>query len=180
MTAANVVLVLATSLSMVVISGREKANAIVFLLSVVFYSQQLQNSKRSSYLLYSGRFLSPNCGLQRRHLYSNTKLNVRANFHLALVNIYSLDLWFSWVIKILSSSPQFVHHFQFFFTRMTSLSEKSFRFILKFVLDYPRLSANSHRRARIYNKGTRNIQIGQSVSFGIIIILIIIIIMLYL
>ena len=38
MTAANVVLVLATSLFMVVISGREKANAIVFSLSMVFYS----------------------------------------------------------------------------------------------------------------------------------------------
>ena len=171
MTAANVVLVLATSLFMVVISGREKANAIVFSLSMVFYSQQLQNSKRSSYLLYSDWFLSSNCGLQIRDLYSNTKLNVRENFHLALVDICSLDLWFSWVIKILSSSPQVVHHFQFFFTRMTSLSEKSFRFILKFVLDYPRLSANSCRRARIYNKGTRNIQIGHSVRFGIIIML---------
>ena len=154
MTAANVVLVLATSLFIVVISGREKANAIGFSFSMVFYSQQLQNSKRSSYPRYSGRLLSPNYGLQRRDLYSNTKLNVRTNFRLALVVISSLDLWLSWVIKILSSSPLFVHHFPFFFKRMTSLSEKPFRFILKFVLDYPRLiqSANSRRRARIYNR----------------------------
>ena len=37
MTAANVVLVLATSLFIVVISGREKANALVFPLSMIFF-----------------------------------------------------------------------------------------------------------------------------------------------
>ena len=37
MTAANVVLLLATSLFIVVISGREKANALVFPLSMIFF-----------------------------------------------------------------------------------------------------------------------------------------------
>ena len=37
MTAANVVLVLATSLFIVVISGREKANALVFPLSMICF-----------------------------------------------------------------------------------------------------------------------------------------------
>lgn len=100
-------------------------------------------------VIYSEEIYIRTRNLMKEMLYER---NVRTNFHLALVDICSLDLWFSWVIKILSSSPQFVHHFQFLFTRMTSLSGKSFRFILKLVLDYARLSANSRRRARIYNK----------------------------
>ena len=44
MTAANVVLVLATSLFIVVISGREKANALVFPLSMIFFLYECQVS----------------------------------------------------------------------------------------------------------------------------------------
>ena len=47
MTAANVVLVLATSLFIVVISGREKANALVFSLSMICFLYECQvNSYR--------------------------------------------------------------------------------------------------------------------------------------
>ena len=56
MTAANVVLVLATSLFIVVISGREKANALVFPLSIIFFCMSAklavtEYSKRSLYFL---------------------------------------------------------------------------------------------------------------------------------
>ena len=155
MTAVNVVLVLAPGLFIIVISGRGKRKcycvsafhdfcvsgklAVTELQKIVLFPWYETSVLQRPVVIAKLRFTAKRFIFENDNV--NTKLDVRTNFHLALVTSLASIFGYHWQLKFFHKEHNlsiiFNVFFFFNFERITSLSEKSFQFILKFVLDYP-------------------------------------------